>query len=67
MDMALLDCGLPEASRPVYKKGDATWVVAYLCVRHKTLNFRNRSPTRVPSLCLCIRDLARIKQTTRRR
>jgi hypothetical protein len=66
MDVALLDCGLPEASRPVYKKGGVAWDVAYLWVRQKTLNFRNRSPTRLPSLCLCIEDLARVKQTTRR-
>jgi hypothetical protein len=34
MDVALLDCGLPEASRPVYKRGGAAWAVAYLsCAR----------------------------------
>jgi hypothetical protein len=66
MDMALLDCGLPEASPPVYKKGGAAWAVAYLCVRQKTLNFRNRSPVCLPPLCLCIGDLARVKQTARR-
>jgi hypothetical protein len=63
MDVTLLDCGLPEASRPVYKKGSAAWAVAYLCVRQKTLNFRNRSPARLPSLFICIGDLARVKQT----
>jgi hypothetical protein len=39
MDVALLDCGLPEAPCPVYKRGGAAWAVAYLYVRQKTLNF----------------------------
>jgi hypothetical protein len=67
MDVALLDCGFPEAPRRVYKKGGAARAVSYLCVRRKTLNFRNRSPARLPSLFLCIGDLARVKQTARRR
>jgi hypothetical protein len=39
MDVALLDCVFPKVPRPVYKKGVATWAVAYLCVRRKTLTF----------------------------
>jgi hypothetical protein len=39
MDVALLDCGFPEASCRVYKKGGTTREVSYLCVRRKTLSF----------------------------
>jgi hypothetical protein len=39
MDVALLDCGFPEALRPMYKKGGAARAVSYLCVHQKTLNF----------------------------
>jgi hypothetical protein len=67
MDVVLLDCGLPEASRPVYKKGAARLGLSYLSVRHKTLTFWNRSPARLPSLFLFIGDLARVKQTARHR
>jgi hypothetical protein len=36
-------------------------------VRWKTLAFSNRSPSRLPSLFFCFGDLARVKQTARRR
>jgi hypothetical protein len=39
MDVALLDCGFPEASRRVYKKGGAARADSYLCVHRKTLSF----------------------------
>jgi hypothetical protein len=39
MDVVLLDCGLPEALRPVYKKGAARLGLSYLSVRRKTLTF----------------------------
>jgi hypothetical protein len=61
MDVALLDCMFPKASRPVYG------AVAHPCVRQKTLAFSNRSLARLPSLFFCFRDLARVKQTARRR
>jgi hypothetical protein len=67
MDVVLLDCGLPEASRPVYKKGAARLRLSYLSVCRKTLAFWNHSPARLPSLFLFIGDLARVKQTARRR
>jgi hypothetical protein len=67
MDVVLLDCGLLEASRPVYKKGAARLRLSYLSVRRKTLAFWNRSPARLPSLFFFIRDLARVKQTAGRR
>jgi hypothetical protein len=67
MDVVLLDYGLPEASRRVYKKGAARLRLSYLSVRHKTLAFWNRSPARLPSLFLFIGDLARVKQTACRR
>jgi hypothetical protein len=37
--VVLLDCGLPEASRPVYKKGVAWLGLSYLSVRRETLTF----------------------------
>jgi hypothetical protein len=30
MDVSLLDCVFSEASRPIYKKGNVTWAIAYL-------------------------------------
>jgi hypothetical protein len=39
MDVALLDCGFPEAPRRVYEKGGAAQADSYLCVRRKTLSF----------------------------
>jgi hypothetical protein len=67
MDVALLDYGFPEVSCRVYKKGSTARADSHLCVRQKTLNFWNRSPARLPSWFLCIEDLARVKQTARRR
>jgi hypothetical protein len=47
MDVVLLDCGLPEASRPVYKKGIATWALLPFCAPEnpKLLKPLARSPT----------------------
>jgi hypothetical protein len=39
MDVALLDCGFPEAPHRVYKKGGAARADSYFCVRRKTLSF----------------------------
>jgi hypothetical protein len=68
IDAALLDCGFPEAPRPVYKRG---WgrVLNFIFPRAaKTLtSFSNRSLARLPSLLLLVGDLARVKQTARRR
>jgi hypothetical protein len=56
MDVALLDCVFPEASRYILSiKGDATGTVAYPCVRRKTLAFSNRSPVRLPAFVLLLR------------
>jgi hypothetical protein len=67
MDVALLDCGFPEASHRMYKKGVAAQADSHLCVRRKTLNTWNRSPARLPSWFLSIGDLAHVKQTARHR
>jgi hypothetical protein len=67
MNVVLLDCGLPEVSRPVYKR-EAAWLrLSYLSVRRKTLAFWNHTPARLPSLFLFVGDLARVKQTARHR
>jgi hypothetical protein len=67
-DVVLLDCGLPEASRPVYKRGGgvARLRLSYLSVRCQTLAL-TCLPARLPSLLLFIGDLAYVKQTARRR
>jgi hypothetical protein len=70
IDAALLDCGFPEASRPVYKKGGgAARIEIYLSARHENPNlpFSNCLLARLPSLLLFAGELARVKQTTRRR
>jgi hypothetical protein len=67
-DAALLDCGLPEASRPMYKMGAGRRELGTLSARRKTLaSFWNRLIARLPSLLLLVEDLARVKQTARRR
>jgi hypothetical protein len=35
MDVLLLDCVFPEASRPVYKKATAAGTVSYPCVHRR--------------------------------
>ena len=70
IDAALLDCGFPEASRPVYKNGvGAARIEIYLSARRENPNlpFSNRSLARLPSLLLFAGELARVKQTARRR
>jgi hypothetical protein len=70
IDTALLDCGFPEALRPMYKKGvGAARIEIYLSARHKNPNLpcSNCSPARLPSLLLFTGELARMKQTARRR
>jgi hypothetical protein len=64
-----LDCGFPEAPRPVYKRGrGAARFELYLSVLRENPN-RLFEPlvARLPSLLLFARDLARVKQTARRR
>jgi hypothetical protein len=69
IDAALLDCGFPEAPRPMYKRGWGRRVLNFIFPRAaKTLtSFSNRSLARLPSLLLLVGDLARVKQTARRR
>jgi hypothetical protein len=70
IDAALLDCGLPEASWPVYKKGvGAARIEIYLSARRENPNlpFSTYSLARLPSLLLFAWELARVKQTARRR
>jgi hypothetical protein len=69
MDAVLLDCGFPEASRPVYKRGWGRHRLSFTFLRAaKTLaSFWNCSFARLPSLLLFVGDLACVKQTARRR
>jgi hypothetical protein len=69
IDAALLDCGFPEASRPVYKRGWGRRRLKFTFPRAaKTLtSFSNCSLARLPSLLLFVGDLTRVKQTARRR
>jgi hypothetical protein len=63
IDAALLDCGLPEASRPVYKKGvGAARIEIYLSARHENPNlpFSTYSLAHLPSLLLFAGELARV-------
>jgi hypothetical protein len=65
MDMLLLDCGFPKASRRAYKKPTSAEAVSYL-------HLHGRNPSFFQLLaCLpcsfCFGNLAHIKQTTRRR
>jgi hypothetical protein len=65
MDVLLLDCGFPEASRRAYKK--PTSAESFSC-----LHLRCRNPSffqllACPPCSLCAGNLARIKQTARRR
>jgi hypothetical protein len=69
IDAVLLDCGFPEVSRPVYKRGWGRRELNFTFPRAaKTLtSFSNCSLARLPSLLLLVGDLARVKQTARRR
>jgi hypothetical protein len=65
MDVLLLDCGFPEASRRAYKKPTSAETVAcfHLCYRNPSFLQLLACP-----LCsLCTGNLARIKQTAHRR
>jgi hypothetical protein len=69
IDTVLLDFGFPKAPRPVYKRGrGAVRFELYLSALRENPN-RLFKPlaTRLPSLLLFARDLARVKQTARRR
>jgi hypothetical protein len=69
IDAVLLDCGFPEAPRPVYKRGrGAACFELYLSTLHENPNFLLKPlAARLPSLLLLVGDLARVKQTARRR
>ena len=69
MDGVLLDCGFPEAPRPVYKRGrGATRFGLYLSALCENPNRLLKSlAARLPSLLLLVGDLARVKQTLRGR
>jgi hypothetical protein len=69
MDAALLDYGFREAPRPVYKKGSGgqRGSCSFSAHRKTLASFWNRSSARLPSLLVLIGDLARVKQTARRR
>jgi hypothetical protein len=64
-----LDCGFPEAPRPVYKRGrGAARFELYLStLRENPSRLFHRLVARLPSLLLFAEDLARVKQTARRR
>jgi hypothetical protein len=69
IDTVLLDCGFPEAPRPVYKKGrGAACFELYLSALRENPNFLLKPlAAHLPSLLLLVGDLARVKQTARRR
>jgi hypothetical protein len=69
IDTALLDCGFPEAPRPVYKRGRETAPFEiYLSARHENPNLLFKpAACSSASLLLLAGDLARVKQTARRR
>jgi hypothetical protein len=69
IDAVLLDCGFPEAPRPVYKRGQgAARFELYLSALRENPNFLLKPlAARMPSLLLLVRDLTRVKQTARRR
>jgi hypothetical protein len=64
-----LDCGFPEAPRPVYKRGrGAARFELYLSALRENPNCLLKPlAARLASLLLLARDLARVKQTARRR
>jgi hypothetical protein len=69
IDAVLLDCGFPEASCPVYKRGrEAARFELYLSVLRENPNCLLKPlAARLASLLLLVGDLARVKQTARRR
>jgi hypothetical protein len=69
IDAVLLDCGFPEAPRPVYKRGrGAARFELYLFALRENPNFLLKPlAARLPSLLVLVGDLARVKQTARRR
>jgi hypothetical protein len=69
IDAVLLDCGFPEAPRPVYKRGrGAARFELYRSALRENPNFLLKPlAARLPSLLLLVGDLACVKQTARRR
>jgi hypothetical protein len=69
IDAVLLDCGFPEAPRPVYKRGrGAARFELYLSALRENPSFLLKPlAAHLPSLLLFVGDLARVKQTARHR
>jgi hypothetical protein len=68
IDTVLLNCGFPEAPRPMYKRGrGAAHFELYLsALRENPSRLFQLLAARLPSLLLFAGDLARVKQTARR-
>jgi hypothetical protein len=69
IDAVLLDCGFPEALRPVYKRGRgmARFELYLSALRENPNRLLKPLAACLPSLLLFAGDLARVKQTARRR
>jgi hypothetical protein len=69
IDVVLLDCGFPEAPRPVYKmgRGAARFELYVSALRENPNCLPKPLAARLPSLILLVGDLACVKQTARRR
>jgi hypothetical protein len=67
IDAVLLDCGFPEAPRPVYKRGRgaASFELCLSALRENPNRLLKPLAARLPSLLLFTGDLARVKQTAR--
>jgi hypothetical protein len=65
MDVLLLDCRFPEASRRAYKKPTSTESISCLHLRGRNPSFFQLLAR--PPCSLCFGNLACIKQTMRRR
>jgi hypothetical protein len=68
IDAILLDCGFPEAPRPMYKRGRgvARFELHPSALRENPSRLFHRLAARLPSLLLFAGDMARVKQTARR-
>jgi hypothetical protein len=69
IDVVLLDCGFPEAPRPVYKRGRgaACFELYLFALRENSNCLLKPLAACLPSLLLFVGDLARVKQTAHRR
>jgi hypothetical protein len=64
---ALLDCGFPEEPRPTYKRGRGSALFELHFPRSAKTLVARRLAARLPAMLLFAGDLARVKQTARRR